>query len=435
MERTVTVKKWYVVTGTAGATVTSPDGSKTFCTVPEGGQGTFYATTPKVVTSDDSVEVVEATFNLAPVKLKLLGLLGGGASTLPSGYLSAEFLESTSTGDDNVASYFKLPINAKSPEDDLVIETEHFMAKTPSVLQIEGLGEDTCTYCIGYSVLSNSGFSAFDGVKNSQDGNIRRDVNIFFDWRFGEWANYKLELLKAAVRVSVNGEEKASFIPNWNNDNNTRKYLGCFGRFNNDSTYTTYGMYGRKRKYKAYVNGEKKYDLIPAISDNGKPCFYNRVDKKAYYNEGASYFIVGMNNEQARKLGRLPAGGGTLKVSLPSNYLEDEGVTNAIANANAKDWNIEVASTFEADGASTTFALRRIWVRKTLDERGNYIDSDGVRWQVESCVAMYNADGSEPDAHGYEPFRSVEAAVNYWGLTAWVDPDAEEELLTDTENE
>jgi hypothetical protein len=45
---------------------------------------------------------------------------------------------------------------------------------------------------------------------------------------------------------------------------------------------------------------------------------------------------------------------------------------------------------------------------------------------------MYNADGSEPDALGYEPFRSVEAATEYWGFTPWVDPE-QEEILTNTD--
>ena len=257
--------------------------------------------------------------------------------------IAVDFLESTSTGNDNVASYFKLPINAKSPEDDLVIETEHFMAKTPSVLQIEGLGEDLCAYCIGYSVVSNSGFSAFDGVTNSDNGNVYRDVNIYFDWRFGEWANYKLELLKDAVRVSVNGEEKASFIPKWYKNSNTRKYLGCFGRFNNDSTYTTYGQYGRKRKYKAYVNGEKKYDLIPAISADGRPCFYNKVDGLNYFNAGASYFIAGFETaEAARRLAKLPkVESGELTVSLPAEARDAASmVPTAISIAVSRGWTI-----------------------------------------------------------------------------------------------
>ena len=41
-------------------------------------------------------------------------------------------------------------------------------------------------------------------------------------------------------------------------------------------------------------------------------------------------------------------------------------------------------------------------------------------------------DDSTPDMHGYELFRSVEAATEYWGLEPYVDPAWEEELLTET---
>lgn len=203
--------------------------------------------------------------------------------------------------------------------------------------------------------------------------------------------------------------------------------IGLFGYIQTNGNVKT----GEKQRH-FYCNiceGNKKtVSLRATIDANGVPCMFDTVTKQPFYNSGSGAFIVGLTLEQARKLGKLPAGGGTLKVSLPSNYLENEGVVNAIAEANAKGWSIEVASTWEATGASATFAIRRIWVRKTQDEQGNYVAADGTRWAVESCVAMYNADGSEPDAHGYEPFRSVDAAVSYWELEPYVYP--EEELLT-----
>ena len=55
----VTIGKWYAVSGAAGDTVTSPDGTKTYCTVPEGGQGHFLAQRSEVVTSDDSMELTQ----------------------------------------------------------------------------------------------------------------------------------------------------------------------------------------------------------------------------------------------------------------------------------------------------------------------------------------------------------------------------------------
>ena len=55
----VTIGKWYAVSGAAGDTVTSPDGTKIYCTVPQGGQGVFLAQRSPVVTSSDSMEVTQ----------------------------------------------------------------------------------------------------------------------------------------------------------------------------------------------------------------------------------------------------------------------------------------------------------------------------------------------------------------------------------------
>jgi hypothetical protein len=84
--------------------------------------------------------------------------------------------------------------------------------------------------------------------------------------------------------------------------------------------------------------------------------------------------------------------------------------------------------TYEAAGAAAaTFALRRVWVRKVQDENGTYVDADGSRWQVEWCVDVIGAD---PESLGYERFRSVEVAAEYWGLQPYQYPE-EEQLLTE----
>ena len=171
-------------------------------------------------------------------------------------------------------------------------------------------------------------------------------------------------------------------------------------------------------------SGKIERHFSPMLDSQGVPCLYDKITKKPFYNSGSGQFIVGMNMKQARKLGKLPAtGGGTLTVSLPSNYTEDEGVVNALATAQENGWVITI-QTYEAEaGAASTFALRRVWVRKRTDEQGIYVDADGTRWQVEWCVDIVGAD---PEQEGYEPFRSLESAVDHWGLTAWVDPEQEE---------
>jgi hypothetical protein len=159
---------------------------------------------------------------------------------------------------------------------------------------------------------------------------------------------------------------------------------------------------------------------------------YESVVKTPYFNKGTGAFIAGFTLAQARKLGKhLPAGGGNLTISLPTGYEQDSAVAESLETARAKGWTLTVQTyTPEAEAASATFGMRRVWVRKQESEHGGYVDADGVRWSVDWCVDMVTPDGSTPDQHGYELFRSTEAAVAYWELQAWVDPEAERELLT-----
>ena len=189
----------------------------------------------------------------------------------------------------------------------------------------------------------------------------------------------------------------------------------------------TYIAYSCVKKCALWVNGEQWRDVYAAIDPLGKPCMYDIVKKEAFYNGTTTALTVGLTLPQARSLGKhLPEGGGTLTVSLPSNWQEDEGVLNAKAEAEAKGWQIPV-QTYEVEAsAAATFALRRIWVRKTPNEYGSYVDTDGNHWSVDWCVDVWGAD---PQELGYEPYRSVETAIEYWGLTPWIDPEQEEEFI------
>lgn len=187
--------------------------------------------------------------------------------------------------------------------------------------------------------------------------------------------------------------------------------------------------YGRLYCVTFYNSEQKIVDFAPCISSDGRVAIVNRVTDKLYPTETFAG-IVGFTLAQARKLSGLPATGGTLTVSLPTGYETDAGVANALETARGKGWTltIQTYTPENATAAASTFALRRIWVRKTQDDNGAYIDTDGNRWQVDWCVDMLTPDGSTPDAYGYEMFRNIDAAVAYWELTPYVDPDVEEEF-------
>ena len=74
-----------------------------------------------------------------------------------------------------------------------------------------------------------------------------------------------------------------------------------------------------------------------------------------------------------------------------------------------------------------------IWVRREACEQGNYVDAEGNRFLVQWCSTVL-AKGKTPADFGYEQHESVEMAAVAWGLTEYVDPASEEELLTETEN-
>lgn len=82
-EIAVAYHKWHVVSGPVGGKVYNEDGTVTYCTIPEGGQGCFYAVTTKVYTRDLAIQVDEiVNFNGALVASAGSGS-GGGGSILP----------------------------------------------------------------------------------------------------------------------------------------------------------------------------------------------------------------------------------------------------------------------------------------------------------------------------------------------------------------
>lgn len=418
MDVNVQVGSWYVVEGDAGDTVTNPENGKAIATVEDGKQATFYATTPYVITSADTVGVHKVNFNSAPAKLKALGLLGGGSSTgLPAGYLAAEFLES-----DGVAM-MALPFKAKDKS--FLCEHTLGMPKTTSGLYTYGGIPVSSGYGIRYKAAPQG--LSFIGSETIGAGEYKRGGRYKIGWQGQKNENEK-QVFSLLHQGSVLSSIEQTYNAYWENVYyvfSSTKYAAVIG--------------GATYELKINIEGQLTCRVIPAIAPNGAPCLYDTVTGKTFFNSGSGSFVAGFTVKQALKLGNLPSSGGSLTISLPSNIVSgdvivDAAVASAVNAAKTKGWNITVQTyTEEATSAASTFGFRRIWVRKTKDEHGTYVDADGNRWQVDWCVTMYTPDGSTPDQHGYELFRSVEAACDYWGLTEYVDP-AEENLLTETEN-
>ena len=337
-------------------------------------------------------DIKEITPRLIPIVSKVDYII-----SLPDGYISAEFLESTGS------QYIYIPSLA----------WENDVARWTMPPQPARNGSTAINMWWGTADTSSRCrvFYHFNMKKIIIDWGSQSEVS------FSEQPSGSFALETGGITVngdvySINSNEFAGLegLYIFANTISTTKYIG----YTRISTFTV----------------SQKCDVISALNKNGVPCMYDKVSRQSFYNSGSGQFIVGLNKTQALKLSTLPATSASLTISLPAGYETDEGVTNALDIARSKGWTLTIQTyTPEAsESATSTFGMRRIWVRKSQDENGTYVDADGNRFQVEWCVEIYSPDNTTPEDHGYEQFRSVEAAVEYWELTPYVDPTLEEQI-------
>ncbi len=403
----VTVYTWYVVEGAAGSTVINPSTGRAVATVEEGKQTAFYALTPYVLVSDDSVTVNKANFKGAPV-----GLFGSGggavaSSPLPDDYIEADFIQF----DGNDFVQYKQEAVTSKAGDRLVFSTiNQFYDFLEDKSQSEG---NYSTFC--YGVINGNIY--YSVGTTAESAAMEADTN---------WHKIILSHTPSLSFFRVDGAE---FPATYNASALVLQYGICVGLALNRSTHY---CYSRKRRATLQINGVTKFDLIPAITAAGSVVFYDVANGKNK-TSNSNKLRAGLTLSQARKLIKLPDGGGaTLRLCLPSNYEEDEYVTAILAELHAKGWIPDI-DTYSQGGenVASTFAFKRVLVRKTQDVDGNYVDANGVRYFVEKTQTIIGAD---PQELGYEPFRSVESAIAYWELEPYVNP--EEEILTEpTTNE
>lgn len=63
-----------------------------------------------------------------------------------------------------------------------------------------------------------------------------------------------------------------------------------------------------------------------------------------------------------------------------------------------------------------------IWVKKTEEEWGNYVDAEGKHYVLDWCHKVYAKNNVTEESLGYKQFENLEEAVKYWNLTEYVDP-------------
>ena len=397
----------YVVASSTDTILITNENEEPLCELTPAGQVGFVANTTISKTSSLNCTITEV-FKYA----SLIQMSGGGISIdgMPAGYLQAEFLESTGT------QWLSLPeveINNTDTVKCTLAILDYIDASANGYFAIRGY--DTGNKLRMYSVRTISDGKRSIGV---QFGDFGVSKGVLKDKEIGE--------MSISERGwEVNGELYAYTVGA--SSEFSYKNLLLFNQYVLSQYWPS-----KMRLYKFEVSEKNK--LKPALSASGTPCMFDAVSGMPFYNKGDGEFIVGFTLKQARKLSKLPKARGKLTISLPSSIVSGSTVTDsevsaALTMAGAKGWSITV-QTYEEESTAvaSTFGMQRIWVRKTQHEYGNYTDENNNRWQVEWCVTMYTPDNSTPDQHGYEQFRSVEAACEYWGLTPYINPTLEEEI-------
>ena len=174
-------------------------------------------------------------------------------------------------------------------------------------------------------------------------------------------------------------------------------------------------------------------DYVPAMSNDGVVVLYDKVNKVAYPSIGTGAFGAGITSrsELTALLNRLPFTGGSLNLSLPANMQGDAEVDTMLTEATtSRGWTLTVKDYRALATGASTYGIRRtrssVWLKAELDEAGTYVDSENLRWRIDSCVAIYGPMGADPTDYGYEPFDSVEQAAEEWKLVPYVEPEMEE---------
>lgn len=324
MDIEVTPKKWYVVSGATGSTVSKPDGT-VVATVPEGGQTAFLATTHTVVTSNAKVEVVESTFNFA---LALLDMQGEGNIT-PRGYLPALFLESTG----------EQYINTGVPLDHTcVIECVSQRGDVASAI---------------YGARKTNGTDEmvlWSGCSTVRWGSWQLGVSYNLDYKANP-IRYDVITTRHYNSFEINGDVVASAL--WPDQEWNSVYTCLLFALHDVGKVTNLGT-SRIWLFKLQKGGQASCDFTPSLDENGIPCMFDKITKQPFYRTGDGEFIVGMTAEQARLLCFLPyTDEGSLTVSLPATIVDGETVTDATVQAAldaaaAKGWTITIRTYTES---------------------------------------------------------------------------------------
>lgn len=262
---------------------------------------------------------------------------------------------------------------------------------------------------------------------------------IFYPLRSGGYVNAQKDLTEKEAYLAINKRVRGSL--NWMNDNmfhynlETENLSRTLPRKPGiamvplsigDSFTPDNANFFMGRLYRLAISQEHSIvrDFVPALTPAGSPCLFDVTGNSTpLLNETATPPIAGFTLTQARKLFHLPPGDGELTISLPYGWESDSVINEALSRAGQNGWIIAVQN-YSPTITTSTYSLRRtrtiVWCRKVISSHGDYVDTDGTRYRLEWCTAVYSPRGNNPAFYDYEAFDSKDAAVESWKLSPYI---------------
>lgn len=206
----------------------------------------------------------------------------------------------------------------------------------------------------------------------------------------------------------------------------------CFLFRANSPSTPAWPTYQRIYMFRAETDGVKQCDYIPAIDSTGEPCMYDTTTKQPFYTPTGS-FIAGIETlAQLQNMAHnLPNSSETITLSLPDTFQTDTAAQAALEKARSKGWTVKIHEwrITDPNATQTTDLLDEptIFVKAQESEYGEYVNADGTRIHLETCVAIYHPEGKTPEELGYTPYLSLDEAKSELGLTEYIEEELENE--------
>lgn len=258
-------------------------------------------------------------------------------SELTTDYIDVDFLESTGYVPIPTANipHFLVPFPTVENSDNWEFVTVHSVDFSTGIAQVEGVNDTGSMRTMYYGATAGKKLYAGsgNGASTTTAINVNEQKHSFAFRQKGQlsYVVYDGEEVKLNANTTILPQE-----------------IGIFVALRSGTAGYYYPFNGKKYSWKFIKNGEKVYDLIPALDSTGTPCMHDTVTDQNFYNanteEGATPFIVGFDTTEkaAISISKLPATtGGTLTVSLPAEA-EDAStwVPTAIEIATNRGWTI-----------------------------------------------------------------------------------------------